>query len=96
MDMLSVIRIHPPDWDMALFGAFPLVCGLYMLFAPISFANLLHLLNRNSPGELIPFTDPRKVAGCRQLRMQLQLTGLLIAGFGLFFVLGALGTFGAL
>jgi len=77
MDILSVISIHTIDWDMALFGAFPLVGGLFILVAPVRFSRLLYLINRNSPGELIPYTDPSKVASCRQLRLQLHFKQVL-------------------
>jgi hypothetical protein len=80
-----------PDSGMVALGFLPLATGMFMLLSPVGMARAMHLINRNSPGELIPHNDPVRVAASRRLRVQIRMTGVWMAALGLAAVLRGLG-----
>jgi hypothetical protein len=74
------------DWGRAVIGALACIFGALALSAPVRLARIMQIVNRNTPGELLPTNNPEKVASSRWLRVQMQLGGAVILGFGLAFL----------
>ncbi len=74
------------EWGRVVIGAFACIFGSFALFAPVRLAGIFQVLNRNTPGELLPTNDLERVAGSRWLRLQMQFGGAVALGFGLMFL----------
>jgi hypothetical protein len=78
------------DWGRAVIGGAASILGAFALCAPVRLARIMQIINRDTPGELIPTSNPEKVASSRWLRVPMQLGGAVVLGFGLVF-LGLVG-----
>jgi hypothetical protein len=56
---------------------------LAAILAPVRLARVFRMVNRNSPGELLAYTDPSAVARSLMLRIQWRVSGALVLAFGL-------------
>ncbi len=83
----SLVTENPGlEWGRVVIGSFACIFGSFALFAPVRLARIMQTVNRGTPGELLPTNDPEKIASSRWLRIQMQLGGAVILGFGLMFL----------
>jgi hypothetical protein len=82
MAIIFVTNLRSIDWLQAVVSIILSAIGISMLIAPIKVSQILALLNRSTPGELLPYNRPQLVAQSRSMRLSIRLLGALFLGAG--------------
>jgi hypothetical protein len=76
---------------MVVVGVLALAFGVFMLAWPVRFAQIMKVINRNTPGEALLHNDPVRVAASRRLRLLWRMNGIWVSIFALALLLRGLG-----
>lgn len=65
--------------------------GFTFMTVPVRVSRFTAWLNRGTPGELMPYNQPERVAQSRRMKWEYRVAGIIMAALGALFLAGEFG-----